>query len=399
MTSRSSRPPLPAAAPASLCRPHRRGFTAGAVAGLASLALGGCNTLPRSGPLATQIDTDEEAGVREGLVVQLDAAVVDRLEEPAARGFTTAFLAADAIDPARFGVGDRLDVLVWEPNEQALFGGGDGPGRLPAVEVAGDGTIHLPFAGSVRAAGATPAQLRERIRRALTPYTAAPEVALRLEAGLSRTVTIQGAVARPGPYQIDRTSTRLLQMLARAGGVTMEPERLEVAIRRGGVTAAEMLEDIYAEPRLNVALRPDDLVLLAPLRERFVVLGASGRQAQIPFPTRELDLLQGLAAAGGLQDFTADPKGVFVFRRETRALADALLPGPEPAVLPAGPGRPVVYRLDLTAPGALFVAERFAIRDGDAIFVTNAPFTELRKLLQVFNTILVPVQQTQTLTQ
>lgn len=391
--------PTPPAAPLATFTPlHRRRVAVGLVASLTSLSLGGCG-LPRSGPLASQIDPDEEPGVREGLVVSLDADVISRLEQPAVRGFTGSLLAADAIDPTRLGVGDRLDVLVWEPNEAAIFGGGEGAGRLPAVEVASDGTIYVPFAGNIRAAGATRAELRTRIRRALEPYTASPQVDLRLERGVSRTVTLQGAVAQSGPYEIDRTSTRLLEMLAHAGGVTMEPERLEVAIRRDGVTAAEMLEDIYAEPNLNVALRPGDLVLLTPLRQRFLVLGAAGRQAQIPFPTREVNLLQAVAAAGGLDDFTADPMGVFVFRRERREQAETLLAGPEPKGLPPGPGRPVVYRLDLTRPGALFVGERFRVRDGDAIFITNAPFTELRKILQVFNSVLVPVQTTSTLAQ
>ncbi|MFP4362064.1 MAG: polysaccharide biosynthesis/export family protein [Alphaproteobacteria bacterium] len=389
----------PVAALTPLAPLRRRRFAVGLVVGCASLSLGGCGTLPRAGPLASQIDPDEAPGVREGLVVTLDADVIARLEQPAVRGFADSLLAADAIDPTRLGVGDQMDVLVWEPNGSAIFGGGEGAGRLPAVEVASDGTIYVPFAGNIRAAGATPAELRARIRRALAPYTASPQVDLRLQRGVSRTVTIQGAVAQPGPYEIDRTSTRLLEMLAHAGGVTMEPERLEVAIRRAGATAAEMLEDIYAEPRLNVALRPGDLVLLTPLRQRFVVLGASGQQAQIPFPTREVSLLQAIAAAGGLEDFTADPKGVFVFRRERREQADALLAGPEPEGLPPGPGRPVVYRLDLTRPGALFVGERFPVRDGDAIFITNAPFTELRKILQVFTTVLVPVETTTRISQ
>jgi len=398
MTS-APRPSAPAAAVPVPPGVGRRRFAAGALAGLSSLGLGGCGTLPRSGPLASQIDPPEEPGVREGLVVELDAAVIERLDPPPVAGFTPHLLAADAIDPSRLGIGDRLDVLVWEPNDGAIFGGGEGAGRLPGVEVASDGTIYVPFAGNIRAAGMTTAELRGRIREALRPYTAAPQVDLRLQAGVSRTVTIQGAVSRPGPYEIDQTRTRLLQMLAHAGGVTAEPERLEVAIRRDSVTAAEMLEDIYADPSLNVALRPEDLVLLTPLRQRFLVLGASGRQAQVPFPTREVSLLQAVAAAGGLVDLTADPKGVFVFRRERREQAEALLAGPEPEGLPPGPGRPVVYRLDLTRPGALFVGEGFRVRDGDAIFITNAPFTELRKVLQVFNSLLVPVQTTTTIAQ
>jgi polysaccharide export outer membrane protein len=88
---------------------------------------------------------------------------------------------------------------------------------------------------------------------------------------------------------------------------------------------------------------------------------------------------------------------VFVFRREDRAVADRLLPGAEPSDLPAGLGRPVVYRLDMSRPEALFVAQDFEMRDGDAIFVTNAPLTELRKFVQLFTATLAPVQQTTNL--
>jgi hypothetical protein len=33
------------------------------------------------------------------------------------------------------------------------------------------------------------------------------------------------------------------------------------------------------------------------------------------------------------------------------------------------------------------------MRDGDAIFVTNAPLTELRKFIQLFTATLTPIQQ------
>ena len=365
---------------------------------LLALSLAACGT-PRSGPLASQIDPPEAEGELEGLVVPLTAEVVTQANLPAERGFPPAFVEASPIDPELVGIGDEFDVLVWEPGGTALFGGGEGAGTLPAVRVAPDGTIFLPFAGRVRAAGATPAQLRGRIRQALEPYVSAPQVDLRFRSSESKTVSIQGVVAQPGPYVIDRTNTRLLPMLGLAGGVTLEPQRVEVAIRRGETAGAEMLEDIYADPRLNVALRPQDLVVLTPLRQRFIVLGASSSQAQLQFPTRELSLLGALAAAGGLRDFDADPSGVFVFRLEDAAVAETLLAGSEPAWLPDAPGRPVVYRLDLTRPGALFVAEAFAMRDGDAIFATNAPFTEIRKVLQIFTSAIVPVSSTQNLLQ
>jgi polysaccharide export outer membrane protein len=128
-----------------------------------------------------------------------------------------------------------------------------------------------------------------------------------------------------------------------------------------------------------------------------VVLGATGAQAEIPFPTRPLDLLSALGAVAGLRDFDADPQGVFVFRREPERVAETLLGGPPPEGLPPGPGRPVIYRLDMTQPESFFVARDFAMRDGDAVFVTNAPLTELRKVFSLFNTLVTPINSINTL--
>jgi polysaccharide export outer membrane protein len=357
------------------------------------LALGGCGALPRAGPLVQEVD----APGLEGLVIPLTAQVVARLDRPSDIGFPPEFLTAETIEPRRVGVDDLLEVLVWEPSGAGVFGAETGPSRLDAVRVERDGTIFLPFAGRIRAAGTTPASLRTRIKAALEPFTSAPEVDVRLGSGASRSLTIQGAVPKPGPYVIDTLNTRLAPMLALAGGASLDPSQVEVSIRRGTVTGTAMLEDIYDDPRLNVALRPGDLVVLTPLRERFLVLGASSIQAEITFPTRELDLLEALGAARGLRDLDANPTGIFVFRREDEALANSLLQAPPPVPLPPGPGRPVIYRLDLTVPGALFVAKAFPMRDGDAILATNAPFTEVRKILQVFSTAIVPISSAQNI--
>ena len=186
-------------------------------------------------------------------------------------------------------------------------------------------------------------------------------------------------------------------MLARAGGATGDPARIEVSLQRDGRVERQLLSGLLEDPSLDVALRPGDQITLSPIRERFIVLGATTAQSEIAFPTRPLDLLSAIGAARGLRDFDADPSGVFVFRYEDPAVADALLEGPTPPELAVGPGRPVVYRLDLTRPNGLFMARNFRMRDGDAIFVTNAPLTELRKFLQLFNAVVTPVNTVDTL--
>ncbi len=366
---------------------------------LIASVLAGCDALPRSAPLASDLVTADAAGTLEGLVIPLTADVAARSSRPPQRSFPAAFVTSGEIDPDRLGVDDELEITIWESGERGIFGGDTGMSRLPGVRVDADGSVYVPFVGAVRAAGGTVGDLRARIRTALEPLTLSPQVDVRLASAPSRTVVVQGAVARPGRFTLERGNARLAPLLALAGGTSLPPEQALVTIRRGDEIVEAVLQDIFADPRLDVALRPRDMVVILPLRERLVVLGATSIQAELPFPTRSFSLLSAIGAARGLRDFDADPTGVFVFRREDRALADALLPGPEPAGLPGGVGRAVVYRLDLTAPEALFVARSFLMRDGDALLSANAPLTEFRKFVQLFSLVVSPARSLDALAQ
>lgn len=354
-------------------------------------ALAGCSLLPRSGPLAQELDDRAEAEAQSGLVASLTAEVAAMTRRPDDRRFPPAFFTAAEIDPSRLGVDDVVEVVVWETATTGVLGDGMGATVLGPTRIDPAGRLYVPFVGPVRAAGATLDDLRERIRGALEGVTVNPQVDVRLVDPRSRAVTVQGTVQRPGPYVLDRGAARLAPLLALAGGSTLRPEQTEVVIRRNGVSGSETLLDVYADPALDVALAPQDALFLNPIRERFVVLGAASIQGEVPFPTRPLDLLGALGAARGLDDFSADATGVFVFRWEDPEIADRLVTGPRPDGLPDGPGRPIVYRLDLTEPQSLFVARSFQMRDGDAIFATNAPLTEFRKLMSLFQTAIVPV--------
>lgn len=360
--------------------------------------LAACAALPRSGPLAIDIDPNLVEGELQGLVAPLTAEVAEKTLPAAAPGFPRAFLDAPTLKTDLLGPGDVVDVTIWEGAEGGLFASAPGGGvTLPMLRVDDGGSVFIPFAGAVRASGGDAAQLRRRIRAALAPLTLSPEVSVRVVEPLSRRVTIQGAVAAPGIFTIERGVARLTPMLALAGGPTQSPERIDVVVRRGDRSGADNLARIYADPARDIALRPQDTILLQQKIARFSVLGAASIQAELEFPSNPLNLLGALGAARGLRDLDADPRAIFVFRWEDPALADALLPGPRPEGVPDGPGRPIVYRLNMTDPEALFVARSFQMRDGDAVFVSNAPLAELRKFLQLFTSVLTPVQQTSTL--
>jgi polysaccharide export outer membrane protein len=205
---------------------------------------------------------------------------------------------------------------------------------------------------------------------------------------------VQGAVTRAGVLPIESATLRLSGMLAQAGGTIADPAEVRVDVTRGGRNYSVGLGELYSDPKLDIALRPGDRIVVRPIEDRYIVLGASGGQAELAFRGSSFTLMQALARAGGLRDTEASPDGIYLFRYETAATASALL-GPEP--LPDFPVvngmRPIVYRLDMTDPAALFAARRFRMRNGDTIVVTNAPLTELRKIASIFSSVTAPAQQ------
>ncbi len=106
------------------------------------------------------------------------------------------------------------------------------------------------------------------------------------------------------------------------------------------------------------------------------------------FEVHCISLVQALARVGGLQDNRADKQGVFLFRFEEPAVAQAL-------GLTQGANNdgkvPVVYRLDMSDPAVFFHAQNFRIQDKDVLYVSNASAAELQKFLNVLLSAFYPL--------
>jgi polysaccharide export outer membrane protein len=165
-------------------------------------------------------------------------------------------------------------------------------------------------------------------------------------------------------------------MIARAGGVAIEPAVAIVRVSRGGRTGQIWLEDLYANPSLDIALRAGDRIVVERDTRAFVALGATGSQNRVPFETQTLSAIEAIAQVGGLSTSLADPTGVFVFRNEPAEIANAVLGRSDLQ----GDQR-MVYVLDLTQPTGMFEARDFLVRDGDTVYVTEAPFVQWQKTI------------------
>lgn len=334
--------------------------------------------LPRTGPNRKEIFAGSVLNGGDAFVVTVNPTVTRATAVMPALGFSQSFLKAGVLAQDIISSGDTLGLTVFEnvKDDPLLGNTGQRVSALQTLQVDGQGYIFVPYAGRIKAAGQTPEGLRNVITRKLDPQTPDPQVIVQRLAGNGSTVTVAGSVAGQGNYPIDAPTRTLTAMIAKAGGATIPLPVAVVRVSRGGRTEKVWLQDLYANPRMDIALRPGDQVVVEQDTRAFVAMGATGTQSRVPFQTQTLSALEAIATVGGLNSNLADPKGVFVLRNEPAEIANAVL-GRTDLI---GDQR-MVYVLDLTKPTGMFEARDFLIRDGDTVYVTEAPFVQWSKTI------------------
>ena len=358
-------------------RKHLSGSARSLMLVTAMVAVAGCG-LPRTGPNKAEIFKGSVLKEGDAFIVTVNPRVTRATSVTPALGFGSNFRNAGVVGSDTISAGDVLSLTIFEnvKDDPLLGNTGQRVSVLDTVQVDGQGFIFVPYAGRIKAAGNSPEALRQAIARKLDSQTPDPQVTVNRVAGDGSTVSVSGGVGAQGVYPIERPTRSLTAMLARAGGVAIEPSVAIVRVTRGGQTGKIWLEDLYANPSLDIALRAGDRIVVETDTRAFVALGATGTQNRVPFTTQTLSAIEAIATVGGLVTSLADPTGVFVFRNEPAEIANAVLGRNDLQ----GDQR-MVYVLDLTAPTGMFEARDFLVRDGDTVYVTEAPFVQWQKTL------------------
>lgn len=331
-------------------------------------------------------------------VVQVDTTTVSRIK-PA----TPVVTFASVLDDARpigtvVGVGDALEVSIWEAPPATLFGGTASDTRigtaiatarptvLPEALVGPEGDISVPFAGRVPAAGRTLREIENDITERLRGRANAPQVLVRLVRNATANVTVVGDVNQAGRLPLTPRGERLLDALATAGGVRPPVNLATIQVTRNGHSYRMPLSEILERDENNIVLARDDVVTVLFQPYSFTVLGASARNDEIRFEAMGITMAQALARVGGLQDGRGDPRGVFIFRWER----------PETQ---GEPMKPVIYSFDLKDPAAYFLVQQFPMRDRDLVYITNSPVAELQRFVSIVASTILPLATVTTVAQ
>ncbi len=339
------------------------------------LSVGACG-LPRSGPNKSELLADSEQPVNDAIVVLVNDHVNRATAVTPNLGFSKAFANAPLVGSDTIQPGDTLGISIWENVDTGILTTAGAPAALEQVQVDGSGFIFIPYAGRIKASGNSPEAIRRIITEKLAEQTPDPQVLVRRLAGDGATVTITGAVSGQGVYPIERPTRTLNAMLAKAGGIAISPEIAKIKVNRGNQTGEVWFQDLFDHPETNIALRSGDRILVEEDSRSYTAIGATGGQSRVRFETQSLSAMEALAQVGGLAGSSADPKGIFILRDETADIANNVLGRSDLR----GTQR-MVYVLNLTEPNGMFKARDFGIRDGDTIYVTEAPYVQWTKLL------------------
>ena len=359
------------------------------------ISLSGCQTLtkwqPSSGPtkkvIENQVST-ENSGLT---IIDIDNRI--------------AFLTSQSIPVRRFSdfykssstfnntisAGDVVDVSIWEAPPALLFGtasdisglSGSKEVKLPEQMVDNKGQITIPFVGKISVSGKTPEQVQTMIVKGLTKKANNPSAVVRIAKNNSADVTIVGEVTNSTRMPLTGKAERILDALAAAGGTKHPSSRISVQLNRRGQSVEMPFDAIIKDPRQNVILQKGDVVSVNYQTKSFTVLGATAKNTEIDFEAGGISLMQALARAGGLNDNRADARGVFIFRQESANILTPEQRAALPMQLQYASEVPVIYRLNLKEPINYIVAQNFAIKDKDLIYVSNAPGVEFRKFISL----------------
>jgi len=363
--------------------------------------------MPAAAPTALEVENTPTAPFNQIVVLDIDDAVVSALAAVGAEGFAGRFSAKAPPADLRIAVGDTLQISVIE-QAPGLFSnpGGGAPstggsiGATPflPVTVDRDGTINVPFAGTVRAAGLTIEAVRREIEHKLADKAINPQVQVALVGAATvgannatvgaNSATIGGEVNRAGIIPLRPSGSRLLDVLAEAGGAHYPAFETTVRLTRGHREAAVSLQRIIDKSDENVFIYPGDNIYVSHDPKTFTILGASSKVGRYDFGSESLNLAEAVAEAGGFVDAASDPSGVFVFRYEPLRFVKALHLDAPTNLDPT----PVIYRLNLREGGGYFHARRFAMRDKDIVLLANSDGAQLLKFVNLLQGLTSTVQ-------
>lgn len=284
------------------------------------------------------------------------------------------------------GPGDVLNVTVWDHPELTTPAGSYRSAAEAGNQVHANGTMFYPYVGSIKVAGLTTQQIRDRLTKALANYIVEPQVEVNVASFQSQKAYVTGEVKSPGQQFISNVPLTLLDAINKAGGLSDNADWHNVKITRGGKDEVVSIEALIQRGDLtqNRLLTNGDIVHIP--RNDTMKIFVVGEVVQPQFLTigrNGMTLTEAISASGGIDKLSADATGIFVIRGQRG----------KHEVVQTDKGENVekvanIYQLDVTNPTAYILGTEFYLQPHDVVYVTTAPVSKWNRVMtQVIPTI------------
>jgi polysaccharide export outer membrane protein len=208
--------------------------------------------------------------------------------------------------------GDQLEVHMYDFPEL---------GGIIRAHVDADGTVHLPYAGTVEARGKSPEELQTAIGDALKSkgIVKDPNVTVEIVSAVNMTVQVMGEVRAPRAVQVFAPMP-VSYLLSQVGGTTSFASHKVTILHSGDESPLSIDYDANAPnaAALNTIVRPGDVVSVSS-KGVFFIVGEVNRPGIYPIggalsgsaatpaasPVQTMTLLNALTQAGGITPVAA----------------------------------------------------------------------------------------------
>ncbi|WP_168016909.1 polysaccharide export protein [Halomonas salinarum] len=339
-------------------------------AGVIAAGLSGCAWAPgshmdydvESAPIDDLVDVQP---ITPGLVAAYQRSVKGQAR-PASEEFRQALKEYEY----EVGPGDILDIIVYDHPELTIPSGEQ---RSPAQAgnlVRNDGSIFYPYIGEVDVQGKTLDEIRRILTTRLVEYIAEPQVDVKVAAYRSKKAYVSGAVNEPGAQAMTNVPLTIRDAISQAGGTSQNANMHRAILTRNG---QETPISLYAlmrsgDQQENRLLRDGDVLHVTSADDQAVaVMGQVLRPGNVDLGNERLSLTDAIARAGGINEASAEPSGVFVVRNaptDSQQLA-------------------TVYQLDVRNAAAFSLGQRFTLEPNDVVYVTTAPVARWNRVISL----------------